>query len=115
MLGQGRDFVREPADSEHGRLVPQNSHLVGAGLPGSFMDQRWGGVRKQRKKTIQSLQMSPRMASLRQGDVLVLLPCSLSQVGGSGRPLCMFNNKKGLKSQKQFQHKFKINLSQLQN
>ena len=76
MLGQGRDFVREPADSEHGRLVPQNSHLVGAGLPGSFMDQRWGGVRKQRKKTIQSLQMSPRMASLRQGDVLVSLPDS---------------------------------------
>ena len=50
MLGRGRDFVREPADSEHDRLVPRNSHLVGAGLPGSFMDQRWGGVRKQRKK-----------------------------------------------------------------
>ena len=30
-------------------------------------------VRKQRKKTFQSLQMSPRMASLRQGGVLGIL------------------------------------------
>ena len=42
------------------------------------MDQRWGEVRKQNKKTIQSLQMSPRMANLRQGNVLISLPYSPS-------------------------------------
>ena len=42
-------------------------------MPGSFMDLRCGEVRKQSKKTIQSLQMSSRMASLRQGDVFVSL------------------------------------------
>ena len=41
-------------------------------------------VRKQSKKMVQSLQMSSRMASPRQGDVLVSLPYSPSQVGGSG-------------------------------
>ena len=43
-----------------------------------------GGLRKQSKKTIQSLQISPRMASLRQVNVLVSLPYSPSQVGDSG-------------------------------
>ena len=40
-------------------------------------------MRKPRKKT-KSLQMSPRMASLRQGNVLVALPYSPSQGGSSG-------------------------------
>ena len=35
-----------------------------------------GEVRKQSKKTIQSLQVSPRMASFRQGGVLVSFPYS---------------------------------------
>ena len=79
MLGSGRNFIQELADREDGRLVPQNNRLVGAWLLGSFMDQRWWGeVRKQSKKTIQSLQMSPRMASLRKGNVLVSLPYSPS-------------------------------------
>ena len=34
-------WIMEPADQGDGRLVPQNSHLVRAWLPGSFMDQRW--------------------------------------------------------------------------
>ena len=60
------------------------------------MDQKWEQVRKQSKKTFQSLQMSPRMASLRQGDVLASLPYSSSFTGGRlrlsprGRPLCIF-------------------------
>ena len=56
-----------------GRLESQNNHLIRAWLPGSFMGQRWVGRkgRKQSKKTIQSLEMSPRMAGLRQGNVLV--------------------------------------------
>ena len=56
-----------------GRLESQNNHLIRAWVPGSFMGQRWVGRkgRKQSKKTIQSLEMSPRMAGLRQGNVLV--------------------------------------------
>jgi len=84
VLGLGRDFVWELPDQEDGRLAPQNNQLVGAWLPSSFMDQRWRGGEEWSKKTIQSLQMSPRMASLRQGNVLVLLPYSPSQVGSSG-------------------------------
>ena len=42
-LRQGRDFIWELADGEDGRLGPQNNHLVGAWMPGSFMDQRWVG------------------------------------------------------------------------
>ena len=45
---------------------------------GSEIVEGWGVVvvvvRKQSKKTVQSLQMSPRMASLRQGDVWIWLP-----------------------------------------
>ena len=40
------------ADQEDSRLTSQNNHLVGAWMPGSFMDQRLGEVRKQSKKTI---------------------------------------------------------------
>ena len=39
-------------------------------MPGSFMDQRWqGGGNKVKRPLI--LQISPRMASLRQGDVFI--------------------------------------------
>ena len=80
MIGQwiwemsGWGFIWQSADQEDGSLAPQNNHLVGAWLSSSFMDQRWGKVRKQSKKTTQSLKTSPRMASLRQRNVLVSLP-----------------------------------------
>jgi len=44
----------KPDDREDGRLMSQNNHLVGVWMPGSFMDQRWGEVRKQSKKAISS-------------------------------------------------------------
>ena len=44
MLRQGRDFIQEPADGEDVRLASQNNHWAG-----SFMDQRWEEVRKQKK------------------------------------------------------------------
>ena len=47
------------------------------------LEMGWGEVRKQSKNTIQSLQMSARMGSLRQGDVLVSLLYSPSHVGSS--------------------------------
>ena len=64
-------------------------------MPGSFMDQRWGEVREQSKKMIQFLQISPRKASLRQGDVLVSLPFSPSQVGRVRLSPCEPNKAKG--------------------
>ena len=64
-------------------------------MPGSFMYQRWGEVRKQSKKIIQFLQISPRKASLRQGDVLVSLPFSPSQVGRVRLSPCEPNEAKG--------------------
>ena len=45
-------LFRKPADREDGRLTSQNNHLVEAWMPGSFMDQRWREVKKQREKTI---------------------------------------------------------------
>ena len=39
-------------DLEDSRLLSQNNHLVGVWMPGSFMDQRWRGMRKQSKKAI---------------------------------------------------------------
>ena len=50
MLELGRDFIQELADQEDGRLAPQINHLVWDGISDSFMDQRWGEVRKQNKK-----------------------------------------------------------------
>ena len=73
--------------------------LVRAWLPGSFRNQRLGEVRKQRKKTIQSLQVSYRIARLRQVDVVVSLPDSPSGVAQvtSLRQAIIYanNNKKG--------------------
>ena len=50
--GKEETLIREPADWEDGRLAPQNNHLTGVWMPGSFIDQRWGEVRKQSKKAI---------------------------------------------------------------
>ena len=71
-------FFGMHADWEDGRLVPQNNHLPGAWMPSSFMDQRWREVSKQRDHLI--LAISPRLASIRQWDVLVSFPYRPSQV-----------------------------------
>ena len=42
MLEQGKDFIRELAGQEDGRIAPKNNCLVGAWLPGFFTDQRLG-------------------------------------------------------------------------
>jgi len=44
-------LFRELADWKDGRLMSQNNHLVRAWTLVSFMDQRWGEVRKQSKST----------------------------------------------------------------
>ena len=33
-------LFRKPSDQEDGRLAPQNNHLIGIWMPGSFIDQR---------------------------------------------------------------------------
>ena len=38
------------ADREDGRLMSQNNHLVSFWTPGSFIEQRWGGVEKTKYK-----------------------------------------------------------------
>jgi len=40
VLRQKETLIGEPADREDGRLVPQNHHLIGVQMPGSFIDQR---------------------------------------------------------------------------
>ena len=40
VLRHGREFNRGPADREEGRLAPQDHHLIGVWIPGSFPDQR---------------------------------------------------------------------------
>ena len=40
----------EPADQEDDRLVSQKTHLTWVWMPGSFMDQIWGKVKKQSEK-----------------------------------------------------------------
>ena len=76
-----------------------------------------GGEVRKRSKIIQSLQMSPRMGqAFKQGDVLVSLLTVLhwwaAQVISLRQGIMhVYNNKKGLKSQKQMQCKFQINPS----
>ena len=43
-------LFRESADTEVGRLTPQNNHLLGAWILGSCTDERRGKVRKQSEK-----------------------------------------------------------------
>ena len=54
MRGWGKEetLIGEPTDQEDGKLAPQNNHLIGVWMPGSFIDQRWGEVKKQSKKAI---------------------------------------------------------------
>ena len=77
-------------------------------------------MRKQ-SKTIQSLEMSPGMGqAFRQGSVLVslltvLLWWAAPVISLRKGIMYAYNNKKGLKSQKQMECKFKINPSPLQS
>ena len=57
--------------------------MSGPGCQVLYRSEMGGEGRKQSKKTIQSLQMSPGMASLRQENVLVSVPYSPSQLGCS--------------------------------
>ena len=61
----------------------QNNHLVKVWMPSCFIDQRWGEVRKESKKTIYFLQIPPRVTSLGPGDVLIsfFLPCAYRWTG----------------------------------
>ena len=63
-------------DGEDGRLAPQKNHFFPGLRAGFFHGSGMGGSGEENKvkKTIQSLQMSPRMANLRQRDGLVSLP-----------------------------------------
>ena len=40
VLRQKETLIGESADREDGRLAPQNHHLIGVQMPGSFIDQR---------------------------------------------------------------------------
>ena len=50
--GKEETLIGGQADLEDGKLVPQNNHFIGIWMPGSFIDQRWGEVRKQSKEAI---------------------------------------------------------------
>ena len=71
----------KPANQKDGKIAPQNKHLPRAWLPGSFMDQRWGEVRKQVKRLFNPCKCL-RMASLRQGDGYISFTSLLSFTGG---------------------------------
>ena len=66
---RNRTLFRKPAGSEDGKLMSANNHLVGVWMPGSFVDQRWGRWNKVKRSLIS--QVSPRMASLWLGTVLI--------------------------------------------
>ena len=44
----------KPEDQEEHRLMSQNNHLLGVWMPGPFIEQRWGEVKKQSLKSHQS-------------------------------------------------------------
>ena len=48
--------------------MSQNNYLVQAWMSASFMDQKWGQVRRQSKKD--HLQTSTRMASIKTGSLI---------------------------------------------
>ena len=83
-LGKEGTLIWGPADREDGRLAPQMTILPRPGCQVLLWIRDGGEVRKQSKKTIQFLQISPRMASLRQGNMLLSLSCSPLQKGGWG-------------------------------
>ena len=81
MLEQGKDFIRELAGQEDGRIAPKNNRLVGAWLPGSFTDQRLGENKVKRLFNPCKCPLEWQ-ASGREGNVLVSLPYSPSQEAG---------------------------------
>ena len=76
-----------------------------------------GGGEEAKKKIIQSLQMCPKMASLRQWNMLISLIYHLlrwmAQIIFLRKAIMYIYNKKGFKPQKQIQSEFKINPFQL--
>ena len=81
-LGKEGTLIWGPADREDGRLAPQITILPRPGCQVLLWIRDGGKVRKQIKKTIQFLQIAPRMASLRQGNMLLSLSYSPLQMGG---------------------------------
>ena len=55
----------KPADREDGRLGSPRNHLIGVWMPVSFIAQRGGGDEEVKRPYV--LQISPGMASLREG------------------------------------------------
>ena len=51
-LSKEETLIGELTDQKDGRLAPQNNHFIRVWMPGFFIDQRWGEVRKQSKKAI---------------------------------------------------------------
>ena len=51
-------LFRKLADREDGRLMSQNNHLVSFCMPGSFIEQRRGGVKKQSIKAFNLAKVS---------------------------------------------------------
>ena len=60
-------LFRELADWKDGRLMSQNNHLVRAWTLVSFMDQRWGEVRKQSKRLFNSCKYCLEWQTLGRG------------------------------------------------
>ena len=48
LKARDRTLFGELADQEDGRLMSQNNHRVWVWMPGSFMNQRWREVKKQK-------------------------------------------------------------------
>ena len=50
VLRQEETLVGELADQQDGRLAPQNNHLIGVWMPGSFIEQRERGNEELKSK-----------------------------------------------------------------
>ena len=52
--GKEETLIREPADREDGKLVPQNNHLIGVWMPGCYLwserEKQWGTKVKKQKR-----------------------------------------------------------------
>ena len=71
----------KPEDQEDHRLMSQNNSLIGVWMPGPFIEQRWGEVRKQSKKTINLPNISQNG---RAGARDMLIYSFLPPTGGQG-------------------------------
>ena len=81
---QEETLIEELADQEDGRLVPWNSHLVRAWLPGSFMGQKWEGRWENKIKRL----FSPCKCPLEQQAIVWIHPLELREgQGGWMKPI----------------------------